>query len=977
MLFVAGLAAAFPPAARALDPAKLLSQYSRKSWSQEQGLPQDTIRAIVQTTDGYLWLGTDEGLARFDGYDFTVFNKSSGGLPGNSITALAAGRDGALWIATAEGLARFQGGQFRAYTGADGLPDHSVTSIVEDHSGDLWIVAGVNLSRLHDSRFTTLVPGKDIPGMTTVRLVTEDRNHTLWVAGFGGVAKRENGAFVPVLNAAALGGDLLARILVDSRGNLWAAGNAGILVRTPAGVIRRYGKSDGLPDPYVRALWEDRDGSVWAGTNGGLSRRESHRFAAAPNGGQQESGWVRCIYEDREGNLWVGTNSGLVRLRDDVFTMYAREEGLPGDEPNAVYQDRRGRVWVGFHNSGLMLFGKSGYQVYARHNGLATNEVFSIRESRAGDLLLATRDGFGRFRDGLFHMMIPPDPLRRVGVFDAMEDSKGRLWLATPQGLQELRRGSFRSVAPGGPVLSDAAVVLCEGLDGAIWAGTYGNGLWRYKDGELKLFTTADGLSSDQIRALEQDADGTLWIGTFGGGLNAYRDGRFQRYTAKDGLISDNVSHVEVDDAGSLWLSTTRGICVVAKRQLAEFSRGQTKALKPVNYGVEDGLRSAQCAPGYPAAGGAARTTDGRLWFPTTRGLAVLRPNARSRKELPPLVHVTELTADGSTVDLSRPAQLRPGTGRIQIRYTGIHLSSPERVRYSYKLDGLDSDWVDAGARRVIDYNSLPHGRYRFSVRAQAPDAGSSEISYSFEELPHVYQTAWFEVMCMVLLTAAGWCAYQMRLRQVRGRFALVLDERARLAREIHDTLAQGFVGISSQLDAVSMSMADGAGAARQYLDLARRMARHSITEARRSVMDLRASALEGQDLATALESGARTWTAGSGLEVEVETGGPRSRLPEEVEQNLLRIAQEAVANAVKHAGASRLSVRLTREAQRVRLCVADDGRGFDQTGAFSASDGHFGLIGMRERAERLGGELRVESHPDAGTQVDVTVTLR
>jgi signal transduction histidine kinase len=433
---------------------------------------------------------------------------------------------------------------------------------------------------------------------------------------------------------------------------------------------------------------------------------------------------------------------------------------------------------------------------------------------------------------------------------------------------------------------------------------------------------------------------------------------------------------VEDDGKKSLWLSTTRGICHIDKKQLEDFGSGRIRSLTPVNYGVEDGLRSAQCAPGYPTGGGGTRTRDGRLWFPTSRGLAVYDPAIREREVKPPLIQFVEMTAEGQSVDFNQPARLQPGDGRMQIRYTGIYLSAPERVRYSYKLQGLDADWVQAGGRRVINYNSLPQGRYRFIVRAGLAGGPSSEASYAFELLPHFYETVWFRCLAALLLAAAAWGAYQMRLQQIRSRFALVLGERARLAREIHDTLAQGFVGISSQLDAVAMCLLNDPGAARQYLELARKMARHSLTEARRSVMDLRASALEGQDLAAALHSGMRVWTAGSGVDVEVDVTGQQNALPQEMEQHLLRIAQEAVNNALKHASASKIAIKLHMEARKLYLRIVDNGRGFEERDIFSSGGGHFGLMGMRERAERVGGELRLETQPGSGTKVEVTAPL-
>ena len=943
-------------------------------WTQERGLPQDTIRAITQTKDGYLWLGTDEGLARFDGYEFVVFNKTNGDLPENSITALAATADGALWIGTQNGLVAYRNGHFRTYTMKQGLPDAAITSLSADPSGALWVVAGSYLSRFENEKFTTFRPDQDIP-VTSMRAVCFDSHGDMWVAGFSRVARRSGGKFVVVMEAGALNGMVVLAMTADRRDHIWLAGNTGVIELLPDGKMHKYGAREGLPDPSVRALWADRDGNIWGATNHGVARLEGSRFVTSAGRGEEGGDQVRCLFEDREGNLWVGANGGLIRWRNDIFTVYGKETGLPSDAPNVVFQDRAGRVWVGFNDAGLMLFSGGAPHTYSVPDGLPDGGIHQIREAPNGDLLLATRRGVSRWSGGRFRTYEIPDPLSRRSVFDALESKDGKLWLAAPVGLGMLAGGQFQVVVPGGPLLVDFMVTLAQTRDGSIWAGSYGKGLWRVKGEERRQFTVSDGLSSDQIRSLYEDAEGTLWIATFGGGLNALRDGKFTSYRAQDGLLSDNIGSIS-DDGQSLWLSTTRGICRIEKLQFAELTAGRRKRLEPENFGVEDGLRSAQCAPAYPSTGGGTRSADGRLYFPTSRGLAVLNPGARKTPVVAPVARFVEMTANGEAVDLAQPARLDPGSQRLQIRYTGIYLSAPDRVRYSYRLESVDPAWVDAGPRRVINYPSLRQGHYRFTVRAQLPGGPASEQSYSFELLPQVWETAWFRLLMAVALALVAWAIYQLRLRQIRFRFTAVLEERARLAREIHDTLAQGFVGISSQLDAVAMCMPQEPSPARSYLDLARRMARHSLTEARRSVMDLRASALDGQDLAAAIQSGTRMWAAGSGVEVEVDVAGPATQLPEEMEQHLLRIAQEAVTNTLKHAGASKIEVKLHLAERKLNLRIVDDGRGFDQEDAFVSRGGHFGLIGMRERAERLGGALRLSSHPGEGTELEVTVPL-
>ena len=630
----------------------------------------------------------------------------------------------------------------------------------------------------------------------------------------------------------------------------------------------------------MHSVVEDRNGNIWVGTNGGIARLQGDRFVVPATA--SESNLVRTLFEDREGDLWVGGNNGLIRLRDDWFTAYGKTEGMPSDEPNTVFQDRLGRLWVGFHDAGLMLFSGPSPRLLQGRDGMPDTEIFSIRETRSGDLLMGTRAGMVRMHGSSFTTLEPPDPQLRSIVWDALEDSAGHVWMATPAGLVEQTEKGLHTVAGGGPLIVNAIVTLCQGNGGVLWAGSYGKGLWRVENGKVRLLGTVDGLSSENVRSLYQDAGGVLWIGTLGGGLNALRDGKFYHFTQKDGLLSDNIANI-ADDGESLWLSTTRGICRIAKKQLWDFAESRPEPLRPVNYGVEDGLRSAQCSPGYPTGGG-TRTADGRLWFTTSRGLAVFDPRAKPWAPLAPIVQISEITTDGREVDLTHPVNLQPDVERIRIRYTAIHLSAPEEVRYSYRLAGLESRWVSAGVRREINYNTPGHGHYRFLVRAELPDGQATEASYAFDVLPHYYETAWFRALVLAALLAIGWGMYQLRLRQIRSRFSLVLEERARLAREIHDTLAQGFVGISSQLDAVAMCMPEEQSPARKYLDMARKMARHSLTEARRSVMDLRASVLEGQDLAAALETGMRLWTAGSGVDVEVDVSGPETILPQEME---------------------------------------------------------------------------------------------
>jgi ligand-binding sensor domain-containing protein len=958
----------------ALNPQKTLTQYTRTIWTQADGLPYDAVLAMAQTPDGYLWLASVEGLARFDGYEFLVFNKEHGQLPSNSVLSLAAGVSGELWIGTSSGLAHFKNNKpYETFTKSNGLPDNYVTQVVRDHTGTVWLVAGAYLCRLESGKLTRLRPGADLP-IASVRTIYDDPEHNLWIGGYGGVARLVHGVFAPVVGPDGSKGGPVVSLLKDHLGNLWMGSNR-LRILSTDGRIKIYSAINGVHDRPIRSLREDRDGNVWLGTDDGLSRFRNGGFEAPAVSSADVHDRVRSMYEDAEGDLWVGMNTGLSRFRDDPFTLYSKTEGLPSDEPTTVHQDRAGKIWIGFQNAGLILLDERGLRAYNTSNGLPDDEIYSIRETAHSGLLVSSRGGLSYFRAGRFKTFVPSRNLNRQLVYDALEDRSGRIWIASDDGLSQLVAGRFLNIIPGGLELKDFMGVLCEGMGSILWAGSRGSGLWRLDNGQARHFTTADGLSSDLIRALTQSQDGTLWIGTFGGGLNRFRDDSFFHYTSKQGLPSDNIFYIEDDGRGSLWLSTTRGLSRVSKKDLEDLAAGKINSVSSVNYGTEDGLRSPQCASGSMSCKGVA-TTDGRLWLPTGHGVAVFDPKRQQRAQRAPQVHLVEMTAMGRPVDLNQQQALVPGTSDIQLRYAGIHLSAPEAVRYSYRLEGVDKQWVSAGGQRTITYTNLHFGKYRFIVNGQLKDGPASEASYEFRILPHFYETSIFQCFAVLMLLGATGLAYKLHLRRIRGRFALVLQERARIAREIHDTLAQGFVGISSQLDAVSMCLEGDPQAAQGYLDLARKMTRHSLSEARRSVAALRASALSGNDLATALKAEAVRWTAASNLQVRVDVCQQPARLPRDIEQNLLRIAQEAVTNTLKHASAAKLLVQLRVEAPNLYLLVADDGRGCSKPVMSSSLDGHFGLIGMRERAQSIGGQFRFQSEPGSGTFVEVTVPL-
>jgi signal transduction histidine kinase/ligand-binding sensor domain-containing protein len=963
----------------ALDPTRKVTQYIHRDWTQEDGLPQDTVRAITQTPDGYLWTGTEEGLARFDGYEFVPFNRRRGALPSNTVLGLDVSGDGTLWTATPSGLVSYSHGVFHTLTRAEGLTDLYIQSVSADQSkgsGKAWVVAGDAVCEVSGTgAHELIVEPKELSHKA--RIVRAGPDGALWIGGYLGIVRVDGARARIVVPLSKLHDIMPSSLLIDPDGTVWSGSQAGVTRFDPnTNSIRRYGTAEGLPDRLIRAMLRDRDGVLWVGTNGGLARFENGRFHAAVADPGAEQEWVRALYEDREGGLWVGTNSGLNCFHDGRFTVFSRLEGMPGDKPTVVHQTPEGAVWIGFHDRGLFRFSPGPRVHLTLKDGLPSNEIFSIRDLAGGGLLVSTRDGAVTLENNRIKILPDQDVLRRKIVFDALQDRDGRIWTAAPAGVSVIEDDRATRVAGGGPYLVDSIVRLAEARDGTIWAASFGSGLYEIRGGQVRHYTSADGLPTEQLRALYIGRDGTLWMGTYGEGLAWRSNGRFYHCSMAEGLPTDNIAAIMEDAGGDLWLSAPRGIYKVTRKSLEEFKSGRAKTVAAESFGVSEGLRSSQCAPSYPASGGGTRTFDGWLWFPTGNGLALLNPAAPAPPRLAPINNIAVAEFDGTPVRRNAVLKFGPGDGRMLLKFAGIHLRAPEAVHYSFQLEGVDRNWVDASQRRTAGYSNLRPGNYRFRLRAEA-GGPVAESALLFTIRPHFYQTSWFAATCGASLLVLFWGAWQLRLQTLRARFRLVLEERARLARELHDTLAQDFVGLSTLLDAVSQRSATNPGEARAQLDLARKMVRHSLTEARRSVMDLRAAALQGQSLSEALQSAASMWVAGSGLNVVVDLQGEPCKLPDETEQHLVRVAQEALHNAAHHSHGRNVWLSLAYTEKEVVLSVRDDGRGFDMRGTFEPMAGHFGILGMQERAARVGATFRLESAPGEGTTVEIRVPCK
>ena len=958
-----------------LDSRRGLSQFSHEVWLTENGLPQNTVHSIAQTSDGYIWIGTEEGLARFDGVRFTVFDKrNTPQLKSNYIRTLLADRRGALWIGTAEGLVRMLNGKFDVFTTNDGLPSDTIQAVYEDREGNLWVATATGLGLFKGGAVTTFTTQERLIG-GSIQALFEDAEGALWICTPYGLGRLKDGKFANYTVRDGLGSNSVRSIQQDSAGRLWFGTLSG-LSSFSGGRFTTYTTRDGLPSDRIMALYADREGSLLIGTANGLSRFQDQHFTDFNASAGLATSTILSLLEDREGNLWIGTESGGVNLlKDTKFTTYTARNGLANDLVKSIVEDHAGNIWVGTDGGGLNLLKDGKFTNYTARDGLAGNSVLALFSDYDGNLWAGTPDGLSRFRDGRFTTYTSADGLANGFVRSIYGDRAGNLWVGTRGGLTRLKNGVFKTYTEADGLPNDFVSAIFGDTRGNVWIGTLG-GLSRFRDEEFTTFTTKDGLSSDVVNSLYEDAEGTLWIGTNGGGLNRLKDGRFTAYTTHQGLLDDVVYRILEDGRNNLWLSCRQGIFHISKKQLDEFASGATASIAPVAYGTADGMMTRECSGGGDPAGW--RGNDGRLWFATIRGVAMIDPERIKINEQAPPVVIEQIHIDDQSVAPSEKIELPAGTTRLDFYYTAPSFVAPEKVRFKYKLEGFDKDWVDSGTRRIAYYTNLRPGSYRFQVIACNNDGVWNQTGASFGLYlkPYFYQSYWFYAACVLGLGLLAWQLYRLRVRRIEAQFGAVLAERTRIAREIHDNLAQEMLGISVQLEVVARTMPPGAEAARTHLDRVRVLVRHGIAEARRYVWDLRSQALENNDLPTALSETARRLTAETTIEAQVQVSGTFRPLTRLVEDNLLRIAQEAINNAVTHAQAQRIFVDLVFDARRVRLNVRDDGRGFDSQAIGNGGNGHFGLVGMRERAEQIGGTLSIHSGNGSGTEIVVDVPI-
>jgi ligand-binding sensor domain-containing protein len=784
LLLAIGLLCAGARAADALDPAKALTQYPQSAWRTDDGLPQNNVHAIARDAEGYLWLGTESGVARFDGVRFVPFLSSQvHGIANNSVWTMLADSRRRLWIGTEGGLTRRADGRFQTFTTADGLPNNVIHGLHEDSTGVLWVGTASGLARFDGTRFV-LVDGSGAPVGERVRAILGGPRDTLWVGTERGLYHLDGSQWTKYTTADGLAGDVVYAIKEDRDGRLWIGTYGGGVSVREHGRFRTLSTEAGLAHAFVYAIHEDRDGNLWFGTEGGLSRWRGGRFESiTPKDGLAHDR-IWTFHEDAEGSLWLGTRGGggLLRLKDGVFTTYGPPEGLLGGNMYGAHEDSAGNVWAAMLGTGVSRIGRDGrVRNFTDRDGLAGhNRMWTVYVDSADGVWAGGDNGLYRLRGERF-VAVPGI----VKVRALLQSRSGTLWIGTVgEGLGALDGGTLRVLRAADGLPNDSPTALYEDEAGALWVGTWGGGVARLENGKVvKTYTTKDGLAADSVKVITRCRAGSYWFGTTGG-LSRLRNGKLTTYSTKDGMHDDVLFQIFEDADSNLWIGSTRGVFRVGIRDLDARDRGEIGTLNVTAYGTGDGLRVGACTGlGTPAG---FKGKDGRFWFTTPKGLSVVDASRRRASTWQPAVAVEELLADGKPVAVSEGLALAGGVREIELRYTALSLRAPERIRFRVWLDGFDTEWRDIGTRRAAYYTNLPPRDYRFRVAAYSPDGAWADASQAlaFTVRPLFYQTRWFAGLLLLTVALLGVAIHRWRVRALR-------ESERTLARRVDEALSQ------------------------------------------------------------------------------------------------------------------------------------------------------------------------------------------
>ncbi len=992
-----------PTSSSAVDPNRVLSQYVRDSWGTEKGFPGGSVSAIAQTPDGYLWIGTDKGLIRFDGLIFREFEQATpNAFPVGPVANLLADGRGNLWILLrSTKLLRYHDGIFEL---SRGEAENGITAICRSTDGGVLVSSLAKGTLIYNgAQFQRVLSGPVYPdpvarangvppderssslswstGVTSHRLAAPTSEVVAMVATVDSkiwLGTEDRGLFVlsegktSELSKNLLNKKVTSFLPLEGH-DLWIGTNRGVL-RWNGTELTRSGVPSALLDVPVLSMIRDRDSNIWVATSSGPVRVNS-QGVSADRAGPHPAGAVTALFEDREGNLWMGGLSGIQRLRDSAFVSYSVADGLPSESNGPVYVDTEGRTWFAPLEGGLHWI-KGVQHESVTTAGLAGDVVYSI-SGRDNELWV------GRQRGGLTFLRASggsltaktytqEDGLAQNSVYAVHQSRDGTVWAGTlGGGVSTFRKGRFSTYTTASGLPSNTVTSITESPDGTVWIAT-SNGLGAFSNGQWRVFTVKDGLPSADLNCVLADSTGVLWIGS-AAGISFLSSDHVQVPRELPEALREPIFGIAEDRNGWLWIATSSHVLRVKRSRLLGSGSSDADVRE---YGLTDGLLGTEGVKRHQSV---AADTLGRIWFSMNHGLSVVNPNRAADNPAPALVHVETATVDGNALDTNLPIRISSARQRITFGYAGLSLSNPERVRYRYRVDGFDHDWSEPTTIRTAIYTNLSPGSYRFRVIASNSDAlwNGTEAAVGFAVTPTLWQTWWFRlglVLCAGLLTLA---VYRLRVHQVtrllNARFEERLAERTRIAQDLHDTLLQGVLSASMQLH-VGVDQLPDDSAARATLNRVVNLMGRVIDEGRNTLRGLRSSIENPQDLTASFSRVPQELGMQEGIDFRVVVEGPSLPLRSVIRDDVYSIGREALVNAFRHSRASSIEVELEYAPTFLTIVIRDNGCGIDPEMLKSGRDGHWGLSGMRERAERIGARVKIMSWPGNGTEVEFRV---
>ncbi|MBK7257650.1 MAG: hypothetical protein IPI01_07575 [Ignavibacteriae bacterium] len=824
MLFCVLAALFLLPSSESFARRKSIVQYVHQIWSTANGMPQNSAGSILQTRDGYIWFATQEGLARFDGMEFRVFDRvNTKELPISWMVRLKEDSSGALWMRPAgfaPGMVRMQNGIFKKIDTSNGLSHNRAITWENDAYGTMWIGTQGGLFEALGDSFRTYTMKDGLPADTVIGLFRDSKEH-LWVSTMAGLARMSGGKIERMSGQKEFPETLFVRLngpancFEERSGTLWFSTRTHLLAYND-GVVTRYEKSTVLPNPVIQAMHQDAKGTVWFATAGGLASFAGGTFTGFTISQNADENDIFVIREDREGSLWLATGKGIARFADGTFERFDRAHGLSDNTVQDLVIDREGSIWVGTNGGGVDRFRDEKFVAYSPKVGLSYDLVSAVTEDRSGAVWIGTAfGGLNRLKDGVITVFDNKQGAPFQEVRALKEDKEGTLWIGARGGLytvknetvslrsrivdgrpeplpgafllirsgdwllssrntlQSYKGGSFTTVATVGTpgVAADFIQQLFEDRTGVLWMATE-NGLYRYRDGKAEAVGEAQGFTGGSVNALYEDQDGAIWIAASDNGLFRFKDGIFTNITPKQGLFDYIAFTVFEDKTGYLWLSCNKGVYRVRKNDVNAVMDGKAKSVTCTAYGTADGMESRECNGGYAPSG--FQLQDGRLCFATTRGLAMVNPADIRINAVPPPVVIDRFAVEGERQPPDSVIHVPAGKARFEFHYAGISFAGANDVRYKYQLVGFDEGWIDAGSRRQAYYTRLNPGEYTFRVIAANSDGiwNDTGATVRFVLEPHFYQTTWFIALAVFAFLTVGPSFYFYRMRSMKKRRA-------------------------------------------------------------------------------------------------------------------------------------------------------------------------------------------------------------